>query len=275
MEEKTMQFHYNFDIDPFFWSYGIWFFVCMGLAIIAAILSQVFLCLWIHRDAKNHGVDATLWTVLAFFTGILGIILYFAIGRKQTKTKCPRCFQNVDPNSPICTSCGQQLSPDNILGYELYAIKKAEYRSPTGFMVTFIVSFVLSILLLIGGFVGLVVGAVDTYDDHGYSFSDRPDDGATSSVGRRYFDISFETEADVIERTIIKSNGDPSEVYIDFEVGQGSVYLTVVQDNMEENYEITGSGEGNYFETASFRDGDITLYIDGSEARDVELEFYW
>ena len=69
MEEKTMQFHYNFEIDPFFWSYGIWFFVCMGLAIIAAILSQVFLCLWIHRDAKNHGVDATLWTVLAFFTG--------------------------------------------------------------------------------------------------------------------------------------------------------------------------------------------------------------
>ena len=58
-------------------------------------------------------------------------------------------------------------------------------------------------------------------------------------------------------------------------MGQGSVYLTVVQDNMEENYEITGSGEGNYFETASFRDGDITLYIDGSEARDVELEFYW
>lgn len=270
--------NYNFDIDPFLGQYGIWFLLCIGLAIVASILSQVFLCLWIHRDAKNHGVDATLWTVVVFFTNILGIILYFAIGRKQTKTKCPRCFQNVDPNSPICTSCGQQLSPENIIGYELYAIKKTEYRSPTGFMVTYIISFVLSILLVIGGFVSLIVGAVgnyDIYDYHDYSFNDLPGDGATSSVGRRYFDISFETESEMIERTITKSNGHPSEIYIDYEVGEGTVYLSVVQGDVEENYEIKGTGDSNYFEISSFQDGDITLYIDGSEARDVELEFYW
>ena len=270
---------YYFDIDPFLWTYGIWFLICIGLAIIAAILTEVFLCLWIHRDAKNHGVDATMWTVIVFFTGIIGIILYFAIGRKQTKTKCPRCFQNVDPNSPLCTSCGEQLTPENIIGYDIYAMKKSEFRSPTGFMVTFIVSFVLSVLLMIGGVVGLIVGAFEGgryyYDSNSQTDNIAGGSTAGDAAANDYFNVSFYSESEIIERTITKTNGTPAEVYVDFEVGEGKVYLTVQQGEKEDYYEMSGSGEMNYFDISSFANGDITLLIDGSEARDVDLDFYW
>lgn len=45
---------------------------------------NVAILIWVYRDAKKRGADAILWAVLTFVFGLIGLLLYFAIGRKNT-----------------------------------------------------------------------------------------------------------------------------------------------------------------------------------------------
>ena len=45
---------------------------------------------WVYNDAKKRGnPNAVLWAVLTFFFTLIGLILYFVIGRNQGTTGTP------------------------------------------------------------------------------------------------------------------------------------------------------------------------------------------
>ncbi|MGA1820789.1 MAG: hypothetical protein ACMUHU_07270 [Thermoplasmatota archaeon] len=94
----------------------------------------LILAIWVHSDAKNNGVDnAFLWAVVVFFTGIVGLIIYFLVikpkaledrakrsQRVQTygtgMTDMPRkdgycnhCGKFVGATVGRCTFCGSDL----------------------------------------------------------------------------------------------------------------------------------------------------------------------
>jgi len=49
--------------------------VLLPLAIVLAI--NGFIAYWINKDAKSRGMEnATLWAVLGFFLGLLGLLIY-------------------------------------------------------------------------------------------------------------------------------------------------------------------------------------------------------
>jgi len=73
---------------------GLVFLALLGLIGLAI---YIYILVWIHKDASKRGMNAALWTVLAFFFPLLGLLLYL-IFRTSEKTR-------------ICPVCGKQLLP--------------------------------------------------------------------------------------------------------------------------------------------------------------------
>ncbi len=89
----------------------VWFFPIW-------IVIGVILCVWVYRDAKARGADATLWLVIALLTGIIGLIVWLAVrpgeGAPRTAARsapstCPHCGAALTSGAKFCTSCGKKL----------------------------------------------------------------------------------------------------------------------------------------------------------------------
>ncbi|WP_267642501.1 PLDc N-terminal domain-containing protein [Haloarchaeobius amylolyticus] len=58
-------------------------FVLFALAMF--VLFAIVLPIWTYNDAqRNSSHSGLLWALVVFFGGIIGILLYFIIGRDQT-----------------------------------------------------------------------------------------------------------------------------------------------------------------------------------------------
>jgi len=53
-----------------------------GVLVLVAAASLPFLAIWTYSDAKrNSPHSASLWALVVFFGSLLGILLYFLVGR--------------------------------------------------------------------------------------------------------------------------------------------------------------------------------------------------
>ena len=58
------------------------FFSCFCWII--GLVIDIVLAWWVYNDAKKRGnPNAILWAILTFFFNLLGLLLYFLIGRNQ------------------------------------------------------------------------------------------------------------------------------------------------------------------------------------------------
>ncbi|SNZ04436.1 Phospholipase_D-nuclease N-terminal [Natronoarchaeum philippinense] len=59
-----------------------------GLALLMIVLFFIFSIIipfWVYSDAQqNSSYSAVLWALVAFFGGLLGLLLYLLIGRDRT-----------------------------------------------------------------------------------------------------------------------------------------------------------------------------------------------
>jgi len=53
------------------------------LFIIGLIAVWILLAVWVYRDAKKRGMEATLWLLLVLLTGIIGLIVYLIVRREH------------------------------------------------------------------------------------------------------------------------------------------------------------------------------------------------
>jgi H+/Cl- antiporter ClcA len=51
------------------------------LIIIALFVVWILLAVWVYRDAKKRGMEATLWLLLVLLTGFFGLIVYLIVRR--------------------------------------------------------------------------------------------------------------------------------------------------------------------------------------------------
>ncbi|MHA2295325.1 MAG: zinc-ribbon domain-containing protein [Candidatus Hodarchaeales archaeon] len=101
-----------------------WVFFGLGLGFLAlagGILFQLFLAYIIYKDAlKNDPKNATLWGVVVFFAGVIGIIIYLVSKPKDGKSYQPRSRSSTytpsgkgQATSVFCTSCGVKVDADS------------------------------------------------------------------------------------------------------------------------------------------------------------------
>lgn len=74
--------------------------------IIAGLVINILLLVWVSRDAKARGMGSLGWMVLVFFTGFIGLIIYLLARTKGEKIVCPRCGNKRLAAMAICPHCG-------------------------------------------------------------------------------------------------------------------------------------------------------------------------
>ena len=80
---------------------------CSCLIVIVALAIQIAIAVWVYRDAKSRGMEnAVLLTIVAVFTGILGLILYLLMRPKGNMVACPSCAKKRLEGSTKCPHCG-------------------------------------------------------------------------------------------------------------------------------------------------------------------------
>lgn len=78
-----------------------------GFAIIAVIVLNVALLVWVARDAKSRGMDsAILWMVLVMFTSVFGLIIYIFARPQGNMIRCAHCRNSRMQVSAKCPHCG-------------------------------------------------------------------------------------------------------------------------------------------------------------------------
>ncbi len=53
------------------------------LFFIALFVVWILLAVWVYRDAKKRGMEATLWLLLVLLTGFIGLIVYLIVRREH------------------------------------------------------------------------------------------------------------------------------------------------------------------------------------------------
>ena len=53
----------------------------IALFIIGLVVVWILLAVWVYRDAKKRGMEATLWLLLVLLTGLIGLIVYLIVRR--------------------------------------------------------------------------------------------------------------------------------------------------------------------------------------------------
>ena len=73
---------------------------------IAVIALNVFLLIWVARDAKSRGMDSSvLWMFLVMFTGLIGLIIYIFSRPQGDLVQCSSCNGKRLSASAKCPHC--------------------------------------------------------------------------------------------------------------------------------------------------------------------------
>jgi hypothetical protein len=78
-----------------------------GFVIIAVIVLNIALLIWVARDAKARGMDsAILWMILVMFTGVIGLVIYLFARPQGNTIACAHCGNKRLQVSARCPHCG-------------------------------------------------------------------------------------------------------------------------------------------------------------------------
>ncbi len=58
----------------------VWLVCCLAIFIL-----DIAILIWVYQDANKRGANGVLWAAIVFFGSLVGLLLYFAIGRNQNR----------------------------------------------------------------------------------------------------------------------------------------------------------------------------------------------
>ena len=87
-------------------------FALIPILVIMAIIIAVpiLLGVYVYRDAKQRGMNAALWTLIAVLAPtLIGFIIYLLVRGNYSNLKCPTCNAPVMEQYTVCPKCGTKL----------------------------------------------------------------------------------------------------------------------------------------------------------------------
>lgn len=90
--------------------------LCFILVVIDLVISLV-IAIWIYKDAKERGKNATLWAIFGFVFSIIALIIWLVARpsidkvpeTKTTERVCPNCGRVIPMDARICPYCGRKF----------------------------------------------------------------------------------------------------------------------------------------------------------------------
>ncbi len=90
--------------------------VALGIFILIFVLVMfivgIYILVWVVKDANKRGTSGALWGFLVFFSGIIGLILYFIARPKGNIVSCNYCGKQKLETLTQCPHCKKSLAPD-------------------------------------------------------------------------------------------------------------------------------------------------------------------
>jgi NADH:ubiquinone oxidoreductase subunit 6 (subunit J) len=117
--------------------FGVVVWIIIIFVIVGVVIFQIYICVWVYRDAKKRNMDEILWLIIVLIFGLLGLIIYLIIRNpivpekskqpvKQTQTPtetitpkeipkekitkfCPMCGAKIPVEAQFCSYCGNKI----------------------------------------------------------------------------------------------------------------------------------------------------------------------
>ncbi|MCE1248773.1 MAG: PLD nuclease N-terminal domain-containing protein [Firmicutes bacterium] len=77
-----------------------------GVISLVMLAVSIYIMVWVYKDAKNRGTEPILWLILVFFTGIIGLVIYYFVRPQGILTACHNCGKPKLDTLPQCPHCG-------------------------------------------------------------------------------------------------------------------------------------------------------------------------
>lgn len=82
------------------------------VVLIALLTIPVLIGVYVYRDSRRRGMNATLWTLIAVAApALIGFIIYLLIRGNYPDLQCPQCAGSVTEQYTVCPHCGAKLRP--------------------------------------------------------------------------------------------------------------------------------------------------------------------
>lgn len=241
-------------------------FVLIGIGLLFMLGTWAALGVWTYRDAKAKGLDAGIWTAIVIMVpNLLGLLLYFVIGRKQQKAICRQCGQKTELGKPFCSGCGEPLM-------------EAQLGSPPGsprkkgkmLLITALASAGIAGSLMISAAVVAAFDQPEMFTSKNISIMQ------TQTARPGVWKISFRYFDGEKARAFVIKDGKPQTFHLDAEITKGSVELGLSVDGEEVERLSLNQLNGPFtYDLSGFPDKSrvvITLY--GEKARG-KLNMSW
>lgn len=89
---------------------GLFGLGCFFIVFVSMLAISIAIMVWVYNDAKSRGVDSPiLWLVLIFFTGLIGLIIYFFARPQGNLMPCPNCGKKMMETLVKCPNCGAEV----------------------------------------------------------------------------------------------------------------------------------------------------------------------
>jgi hypothetical protein len=86
---------------------GVVAIMLIAFAVIAGIVVNILLLVWVAKDAKSRGMDnAVVWVLLVVFTGLIGLLVYILSRPAGELILCKSCGNKRLQMSAKCPHCG-------------------------------------------------------------------------------------------------------------------------------------------------------------------------
>lgn len=206
----------------------------VGIAILLLAGMLIGLGVWTYRDAKSRGLEAGMWTAIVLLVpNLIGLLLYFLIGRKQQKATCPVCGYKKEKCAPYCSNCGTAVVQQE------QTVTTLQRNSKKPLVFSFI-CVVMTFVLIIGALL------VSFYLSPEKLTSKNVTIGQTQTELPGVWKQSFWYFDGEKARAIKIKQGNPKVLNIDAKIKSGTVEMGITMDGKEEKRVLLNDLDSTY-----------------------------
>lgn len=222
--------------------------------------AQIFLAIWTYTDAKNRNLNAILWTVLVLFVpNLLGLLLYFLVGRTSPAVICCNCGVKIPATSKFCPNCGAEVSNTSF----------TENKNSKKFLIGFFIILGAIIATIIILFVVNVNGGGSSVSVE--EFSNYSIGCVETNIGDTW-KISFKKSNETFKKTIAIDNDGPKTMDIKASYGDGKSYLYLYRDGKSiDFFSLSPTGDDFSIDLTQYGSGKITLELTNDDVSNMKF----
>lgn len=243
-------------------------FLALGLMLLC-LGAVVFLAVWVYRDAKSRLLDARVWTLVTILVpSFIGLLLYFLVGRKDTRRSCPTCGKPALGTGRFCGNCGTSLPEE---------LPSAGKPVGKGLLISGLACVVLTIVVGFGSLAALVLSnGIDA------AFSSNFISVSTVYLENSWGDqwsVSWHYTTKTSSHSIVLTEDGPDTLFFEGLCEEGPLTLRIWQGDAGYTFDLSG-GETieNSVDLSVFEPGEpLWLELDNQrgEGKQVTFKAWW